>query len=70
MRLDLAPRSQFLRQHPSFLMFSKPHRWDWLYAQLVEEGFSVRPLSVTRSEGDPLRVLYLVERSEPVGGVR
>ena len=72
MRLDLAPRAQFLRQHPRFLMFSKPNRWDWLYAQLVEEGFSVRPLSVTRSEFGPRRVLYLVERSEPVAanGVR
>ena len=67
MQLDLAPRSAFLRQHPRFLMFSKPNRWDWLYAQLVEEGFSVRPLSVTRSEDGPLCVLYLVERSEPVG---
>jgi hypothetical protein len=27
MRLDLATRSQFPRQHPRFLMFSKPNRW-------------------------------------------
>ena len=49
MPLDVVPRAQFLQQHSRFLMFSKPDRWDWLYAQLVDEGYRARELFV----GDP-----------------
>jgi len=62
MRVDVVPRAQFLLQHQRFLMFSKPDRWDWLYAQLVDDGYRVRPLFVSRSEGSS-RILYLVEQA-------
>ena len=60
MPIDVVPRAQFLQQHLRFLMFSKPDRWDWLYAQLVDEGYRARPLFVTRSQTSS-RILYLVE---------
>jgi 4-amino-4-deoxy-L-arabinose transferase-like glycosyltransferase len=69
MAVDVVPRAQFLQQHVRFLMFSKPDRWDWLYAQVVQEGYRARPLFVTRSGGGS-RILYLIEHSNvaPLSG--
>lgn len=69
MPMNVVSRAEFLQQHLRFLMFSKPDRWDWLYSQLVDEGYRARPLFVTRSERSGNRVLYLVERSSlaPLG---
>jgi len=61
MPLDVVPRVPFMQQHPRFLMFSKPDRWDWLYEHLVNEGYRARPLFVTRSERGGSRILYLIE---------
>ena len=46
-------------------MFSKPDRWDWLNAQLADEGYRARPLFVTQSR-DGSRILYLVEHTSVV----
>jgi hypothetical protein len=43
MPLDVVPRVPFMQQHPRFLMFSKPDRWDWLYEHLVKRGLSGSP---------------------------
>jgi hypothetical protein len=61
MPLVVMDRQAFLARHPAFLMFSKPDRFDWLYAQLVSDGFAIRPIWLNRVPGGH-RVLYLVDR--------
>jgi hypothetical protein len=60
--INVVHRPEFLARYPRFLMYSRPALPDWLYAQLSEDGFLIRPVAVTRDPAS-LRILYLVESS-------